>query len=236
MTDLFALLLRSLRGYVPVLLALLHRPKTTILARLYDRPDPLGDAMAFFGITLGLNLALQAPMLAPEDAFPTVAGSLLVAKTMTMLVFNGAVALLFRLLGGRGGLVATFCASLYIVSPAYLFIVFTTLLGLGIVAGIDPDLARALKSGTASLPEVHAILTGDAPGAAALLGLTSLLQFFGLVAWFLTCWGAYRAIHGVSRWRSALTYLAAWAIYYGAVRLGVTIQLGLHDGAPPPIL
>ncbi|MCK0168241.1 hypothetical protein MWU52_11810 [Jannaschia sp. S6380] len=39
MKDIIEVLLRSLRGYFPILLALVTGPKTTVLSRLYGRVD-----------------------------------------------------------------------------------------------------------------------------------------------------------------------------------------------------
>lgn len=227
MNELIAAFLKEIRDYVPVLASVVAAPRQTIPQRLYDRSAPLSDAMTFFGATLALSLILQAPLIGPENEYIKVAGTLLGVKIVLLLVFNAAIAILFRLAGGQGGFIATLCASLYIVAPVYLFAVTLKLLGLGILTGSDPELAAALKNGTQSLGQVMQTLPDKESGTALWLNALILVHFVGVSGWYLVCWKVYRQIHKVSRLRSGFIYFAAWLLYAGVVQLDQTMLLGL---------
>ena len=230
MNDLISALLKQIRGYIPVLAAVVATPRRTIPERLYQRSDPLGDAFTFFGVTLALSLLLQAPLVGSEHDFIKVAATLLALKIVMMLVFNGAIAILFKLVGGRGGFIATLGASLYIVAPGYLFAVTMKLFGLGIITGTDPMLASDLKNGEVALVQAMQTLSGAAPDVAMWINLLILVQLVVITGWYLVCWGVYRQIHEVSRFRSSLVYIAAWLFYAGVVNLDSVILRGLYGG------
>jgi len=233
--ELISAFLKEVRGYVPVLASVVAAPRQAIPQRIYERSAPLSDAMTFFGATLALLLILQAPLIGPEYEYIKVAGTLLTVKIVMLMVFNAAVAILFRLAGGRGGFIATLCASLYIVAPVYLFAVTLKLLGLGILAGSHPEFAAALKSGAQSLGQVMQTLADQKSGTAMWLNLLMLFHLVGVSGWYLVCWKVYRQIHHVSRLRSGLIYIAAWLLYAGIVNFDKTMMRGLYGATPPSI-
>jgi hypothetical protein len=79
------------------------------------------------------------------------------------------------------------------------------------------------------------VFVHGAPALAIGFLFLMLLQLLISVAWFLRCWGVYREIHAVSRFRSALVYLLTTALWYLYWISTLFVLKGLNGGLLPPI-
>ena len=235
MKDLIEIILKSLAGYVPVLVSVVTRPKTSILKLITDKADKLNKALIFCGITIAIGFVFQAPLLHKGQDFVTVAGSMLALKIFAILTFTGVVVLVFRLLGGKGDYETTLCACLYIISPVYLFLIVTHVISLGVIASYDPELATIWRSSQSLNAEQIREFLSLAPLTAIGFLLLWVFRLLISIIWFLICWGTYRTIHQVSLARSILVYLITTVTWYVYWVTTVLIMKGLHGGVLSPI-
>lgn len=233
MKDLIEFVWRSLAGYVPVFAGLVAAPKRTIAARLAAEDDRLARAIGFTGVTVALGLLLQAP-LAGADAAPALGG--LVAVKIVALLAGAAVVLgAFRLVGGRGGYEDTLIAYLYVVSPLYLALTLLRLMVVGVISGQDPSLARAVLIGGAG-PAQWEALSAAAPTTAFAVAGMALGQVALAFGWTGACWGAYRAIHGVTGLQAVLAFwISAAAFVLVLMPVWTLVVRGMHGGAVPAV-
>lgn len=238
MKDLLELVFRNLRTYVPLLAAMVARPKTTIAKHVAGSEQDLSDALVFVGITVAIGLAFQAPLLRPGEDFTMTAGSVAALKILIIPFDAFLVWAVFRVVGGAGRYDATLSAYLYVISPLYLALVFLNTAALGLIAASDPDLAAEIRNSRTFLvdnPEQLAALADNAPAIA--WGYVGLLyaQLLAMLIWGIVCLGAFRRIHAVSRIRSALAYvLTSVAISLSLFVLKLVV-LGLHGSKGPSI-
>src|SRR5262249_29892115 len=74
-----------------------------------------------------------------------------------------------------------------------------------------------------------------APGLAVVYVLLSLAWVFAVLGWFVACWGAFRQVHSIGRWRSALAgvmTLVAGVIFFSGLQY---IVLGMFGSRTPPL-
>lgn len=237
MKDLLEFLAKHLRVYAPAFLAVVGKPKTTILVRATGRNEDLENACLFGVVTLAIGFGLQAPLVPEGQDFLIIAGSLLIAKTVFILLYVCVIWGAFRLLGGTGSFDSTLTAYLYAVSPLYLSVILLNVISFGFLSAHDPALA---KSGFPA----HAIILGDAryerfvtesPGAAAGYVISVLLTFVAVFSWLLVCWGAFRILHDVPRWKSAIAFTVSYLALYPFTWLFVRMMSGLF-GPKGPVL
>ncbi|MBW4531530.1 MAG: YIP1 family protein [Aphanothece saxicola GSE-SYN-MK-01-06B] len=235
MKELLELIWHEFFVYLPILTGIIQSPVRTMLSLLEDRQDRLNRAFSFYGITLAIGLAFQAPLLLKGQDFVSVAGSLLILRTIAILTFAGIIQIIFKWLGGKGDYESTLCACLYIVSPVYLFLVLWHILGVGILATHSAQLATAWRLGNV-IPKVDLeLLLKSSPILATGFFLAMVVRFVVSVLWFLICWKIYRHIHKVTKARSAVAYLVSmvlWFLYWNLIAL---IMKGLYGGSLSPI-
>ncbi len=235
MKELVELLWRSLATYVPILVAVVTAPRTTILARIAEPEGRFPRALSFVGVTVAIGFLLQAPLAKDGSELASVAGSMIAFKVIAILLFAGIITLSFRIVGGSGSFETTLSAYLYSVSPVYLFLVVLEMMTRGALDRFDPEVALTWAA-TRSLPDesIDAMLAAT-PGLAATVTILMLVQIVGMVAWLLVCWRVYRTIHEVSAFRSAVAYVLAFvAVVLSAPLLRLIID-GIHGGKMPAI-
>ena len=235
MKDLLEIILKGLASYVPVLAAVVATPKRSILKLINNQPGRLNRALTFAGFTLAVGFALQAPLVQSGQDFLTVAGSILALKMLAFLTFSGVILLIFRLFDGKGDYETTLCASLYITSPVYLFLIVTHVLSLGIISSHDSDYALLWRTGQGLSAEQWQAFINLAPVTAGALLLLWLFRFLVSSIWFLICWGAYRSVHQVSAVRSAFAYLMTTIFWYLYWFVTLLLMKGLFAGGMSPL-
>lgn len=229
--DLIEAILKGLTSYIPMLASVVSNPKTNIPRLVREPSEPLRHALVFCGISIAIAFVAQAPLLTEGMEFTTAAGALFAVKLFELLLFNAILMILFKLIGGTGTFETTLTASLYIISPVYLFLIFTQIIGMGILAGADPVIARDWRLGTldfASQNWANFVLAHATEAyAAAALGLFALAATIG---WYIYCWSVYRTLHQLTRTRSAFAYLIAFVLFYGVAMLRIFAIRGLTAG------
>jgi hypothetical protein len=165
--------------------------------------------------------------------FVTVAGSMLVFKILSILLFSGIIMMAFRLFGGTGNYENTLCAYLYIVSPLYLFLLLLYILNIGIFSTYDENMAINWQAGDGLTHEQIMNYVDVVPIMAIITFFIWLLEILSPIVWFLVCWGAFRAIHQVLLVRSTLSFLLTLLIWPFFLMLNIFIIKGLYKGSMP---
>ena len=234
MKDLVEILWRNLTLYIPVLAAVISAPRTTI-ALLLEEKDRLAKALTFTGVTVAIGFLLQAPLTTEAADILTVGGSMIAYKLIAILVFAGVIMAAFRVVGGKGSFEATLCAYLYVICPLYLALVVLDAVTLGALASWNRDAAlRWSLAREISQADIDALFAAR-PGLGAGVTLLLLAQILTMVIWMLICWPVYRAIHQVSRLRSAVAYVLAFAAVLALAPIFTLLLRGLHAGNLPTI-
>ena len=231
MKDLLATVFGNLRTYVPVLAALVARPKTTIAKHVAGDEADLSGALVFVGITVAIGFAFQAPLLRPGEDFTMTAGAMAAFKILIIPFDAFLVWVAFRIVGGTGRYDATLSAYLYVISPLYLALIVLNTTALGLVIAGNPDLADKIRDSRAYLfdnPDQLEALAENAPFIAwGYIGLL-YLQFLTLLIWGILCLGAFRRIHAVSKVRSAVAYVISFVAISLTLFVIYFVMLGLH--------
>lgn len=239
MKDLLEQIFKHLPSYAPDLVRLIGRPKTTIADLSAGAPDEFTRASIFVGISVAIGFALQAPGLAKEHDFLTVAGGMIAFKIVCILAFSAVIFAIMRLLGGSGDYLRTLTAYLYLISPLYLGGIALELMARGILRSYDEEVAAQMLGNPSLLgrgqPEFEAFAQA-APGLAlayTVLNLTAVVLFFG---WGITCWGAFRRIHQISRLRSTIAGILVVVAMFLFLHMAMMIVVGIFGGSGMPII
>lgn len=231
--DLIEAILKGLTAYIPLLAKVVSAPRTNVPRLVREPAEPLRHALIFCGISLAISFAVQAPLLAEGRDFTTTVGAFFLVKLFEVLLFNAILVLLFKLIGGTGSFEQTLTASLYISGPVYVFVTFAQIIGLGLLAGGDPRIAADLRFGTLDFASPRwTEFTSTYPMEGYGLIALTLFTFTAVIAWFLHCWSIYRHLHNLSRLRSGLAYVIAFALFFAVALLRVLAVRGLTVGTP----
>jgi hypothetical protein len=236
--DLLERILKLLPGYLPDLASLVTRPKTSILRWVSEAAGDLTRPLTFVGVSVAIGFLLQLPQLGKEDTFTTLVASMAVFKVLALVMFAAIIQLVFRIVRGHASFAATFSAYLYIVSPLYIAGVILEIARLGILRVYDPAIAVAVRVDPDYLlanAERWRTFQAAAPSLAIVYFLLSLAWIFAVLGWFVACWGAFRHLHSIGRWRSALAgvvTLVAGVIFFSGLQY---IVLGMFGSRTPPL-
>lgn len=228
----------QLPAYVPDLIALVGGPKRAIAARNDGDPDALHRALVFVGITVALGFILQAPAVGGHGDFLALAATMVAYKVVAILLFSAVVWAMFRLVGGRGDYLRTLIAYIYMVSPLYLVGVVLGLIATGFVRAHDAELGLRLRIEPMLFlqePELLDAFAAAAPMLARGFQATNALALAVILAWFVACLGAYRALHGVSRGRSAVAGTLIALLLWPFTVLIAFLSLGIFGSLAPPL-
>ncbi len=238
MKNLAERVFSQLPSYLPVLVALIGKPKRTIAAKSSGKEDDLHNAVVFVGITVGIGFLLQAPAMPPETDFIMAAAAMAAFKVVAILVFSGIFWGTFRLVGGRADYLRTLTAYLYMISPLYLVLVVLSLVGSGFVRAYDPDLGLRLKTDPLlflSEPETLATFQAEAPELAMAMTVTNYASSLAAFVWPIICLGAFRAQHGVTRLRSAVACALSAILWWPYAGLLIFLLIGTFGSIAPPL-
>jgi Yip1 domain len=236
--DLLERILKQLPGYLPDLASLVARPKTAMLQWVGEAAGDLTRPLTFVGVSVAIGFLLQLPQLGKEDTFTTLVASMAVFKVLALVMFAAIIQLVFRMAGGHASFSATFSAYLYIVSPLYIALVILEIARLGTLRAYDPAIAIAerLDPGyVVANTERWRTFATSSPSlviAYSLLGLANVIAVFG---WFVVCWGVFRDLHRIGRWRSTLAgvvTLVVGVIFFSGLQY---IMLGMFGARVPPL-
>lgn len=216
MKELLEPVLKQLPGYVPDLGKLVTRPKTSIARWVGEEQGALGKPLVFVAVSVAIGFLLQLPRVDKEQSLTTMIAAMAGFKVVALIVFAAVIQGLFRALGGNAKFAATLSAYLYAVSPLYVLLVLLDLATQGVLR----DYSTAFAASAAADPFLSA--NGAAwrdfekarPDLALTYGVLTLSKVAVLLGWATACWGAFRELHGVSRWRSSVAGIAAFFAYY----------------------
>lgn len=238
MKEILEKIFAQLPSYIPDLAALIARPKRTIALRNTGAPDDLKRAIAFVAITVGIGFLLQAPSLPAKWDFVTTASAMAVLKLLALTGFSAAIWGTFRALRGQGTYLRTLIAYLYLAAPLYLLGTVARLVFVGLVTSYDPDVGLGLRLDPSYFddhPEQLSAFASARPTLAYTYTAVGAALIIIILLWAFACQGAFRAVHGISRLRSGIAFvamLAALVLFYFV--LDFTMR-GIFGG-PSPLL
>ena len=239
MKEILERILKQLPSFLPDLGRLLTGPKRAIVGWVEEAKGDLYRPLVFVGLAIGIGFVLQLPLLGKEHEFMATAASMGLFKLVALLAFATIIHLLFRIVGGRAAFSSSFAAYLYLASPLYMALVLLDLASQGVVRAVDPTLATATRVDPwyfVSHPERAREFAAAAPQLALAYGLLTYAKLLVVLGWFIACWGAFRELHGVKRWRSSLagiTAAPAFALYTQALEF---VLLGMFGVRAPPLM
>lgn len=239
MKDLLDRVLRALPRYLPELGRLLVGPKTAIVQWVEAARGDLTHALVFVGLTVAIGFVLQIPRLARDQDFLSHAASMGAFKLVALVAAAAIIHGLFRLLRGRAAFAATFAAYLCLASPLYLALLLVHLAGEGIVRAYDPALIDATRIDPlyfANHPDEARRFLATAPGLAWAYGALVWLRLLVMAGWFVACWGAFRVLHGVGRWRSLAAGVASAVAILLCLSALDYLLLGMFGVRMPPLM
>jgi hypothetical protein len=159
-------------------------------------------------------------------------------KVIAILLFSGGVWAAFRLLGGQGTYLRTLTAYIYMVSPLYLALVVLSLIGSGFLRAYDPALGLQLRADPMLFvhqPETFARFQADAPALAMAMTVVNYLTSAILIGWFVICLGAFRTVHGVARWHSAIAGFLIALLWWPFAGVILFLSVGIFGSLAPPL-
>ena len=225
-------ILRGLKRLLTYLIdfgAVLVSPKRLIAGRLADPEEAFVGARMFLSCSFVVMILLWASI--PVPGTPIVvqlaghAVEQLIGLSVLALVVWGA----WAAVGARSSARAFFVVYAYFAGV--IFVMFSLCLAVaeGIVRIFEPDVHQALQR-FADLPHEGGVRQLEELGvldrrAWVIAFLMQLFGSAGAVIWALICWGAFRQLHGVGRWRSLGAMVIAGS-FAGAI-VAVTVP------APP---
>jgi Yip1 domain len=236
--DLLERVFKQLPGYLPDLCSLVTRPKTAILRWIGGAAGDLTRPFMFVAVSVAIGFLLQLPQLGKEHDFATLVTSMAMFKLLALGLFAAIIHVLFLAVGGRASFTETFSAYLYVVSPLYLVLVILETATFGVLHAYDPVVSAAARLDPTYLSadaERMRTFMITAPRLALAYGLLNYTKITLILAWFIACWGAFRRLHVVVRWRSALagiTTLAAAVVFFSSMNY---ILLGMFGTSNPAL-
>jgi hypothetical protein len=239
MKEILERILKQLPSFLPDLGRLLTGPKRAIVGWVEEAKGDLSRALVFVGVAIGIGFVLQLPLLGKEHEFMATAASMGLFKLVALIAFATIIHLLFRIVGGRAPFSSSFAAYLYLASPLYMALVLLDLASQGVVRAFDPSLVAAARIDPlyfVSHPERAREFAAAAPRLALAYSLLTYAKLFCVLGWFIACWGAFRQLHGVKRWRSSVAGVAAapaYALYAQALEF---VLLGMFGVRAPPLM
>ena len=239
MKEILERILKQLPSFLPDLGKLLTGPKRAIVPWVEEAKGDLARPLVFVGVAIGIGFVLQLPLLGKEHDFMGTAASMALFKLVALLAFATIIHLLFRVVGGRAPFSSTFAAFLYLASPLYMALLLLDIASQGVVRAFDPTLVATARIDPlyfVSHPERAREFAAAAPGLALTYTLLTNAKLIVMVGWFIACWGAFRQLHGVKRWRSSVAGVAsalAYALYTQAL---VFVLLGMFGVLVPPLM
>jgi len=206
-------LLKQLPSYLPDFVSLVTGPKTAIRRWIEAAQDDLTHPIIFVSVSVAIGFLMQLPQIGKDADFSTLVAGMVVFKILALFLIAAVIHFLFRVVRGQASFAATLSAYLYTVSPLYLVFVVIETATLGMLRAYDPAVSAAERLKPlhlyADMEQMDAF-TAAAPEVALSYGLLHLLRIIVFFGWFTVCWGAFRHIHAVPRWRSILVGIAAF--------------------------
>lgn len=238
MKDLLERVLKQLPSYLPDLVVLVTGPKTAIMGWVREASGDLTRPLIFVSVSVAIGFLIQLPQLSKEADFASLVASMAVFKVIALMLVAAIIHLLFRVAGGQASFAATFSAYLYIVSPLYLAMVILDTAGIGILHDYSPAVSAAARlepnyifAESARLRE----FTNAAPELAVAYQLLNIVAIIAFGGWYIACWGAFRQLHAVTRWRSTLVCLLAIAASGLSLYSLKYVLLGMFRTGIPPL-
>lgn len=216
MKEIFDKVLHALPVYVSQLIELLSGPKTFLTNLDLAANDSLIDASIFFVVTMALVFVLYALALPEQKDFLLTLSAVVVQGGLSLIAMTGLLFGIWKLLGGAATFRDFFTVSCYVSSIATIIFTVFALLAAGTVRIFFPDLdLKTFKSAS----------NGSFQGAMLYLTLLGIGLLATLV-WNFVTWGAYRTINGLTKWRSAIAFIALLIVTPLVLAFQILLGLG----------
>ena len=226
MKELIEKILTCLPQYLADFGALISGPKEFIAQRNTRAEVTLVQSLVFFGVSVGLVVAMTAPILAPEKDFWTffasrAAGSLLgVALTALSLLFA------WRIVGGKAPARSFFVTSAYFFgAPVVVFCTFL-LVSAGVFKVFAHDIFKEFMYALVNSQPMPDMAGSSIP----MLSLSIVAVGFVVVSvWCFIAWGAYRQLNSLSKSRSFIAALVSGLLSLPIGFIVAFVELAMAD-------
>lgn len=202
MRELIGKVLAYLPKYIEVFGSLLAGPKRFIAKENSNADQTLDRSLIFLGISLVLVVVMQTRIRPSEYDFWTHLGLMAILCLAAVSLASVALRVSWWIVGGKTGIRSFFVTYSYFYSVVVVLITFSQLVSSGFLRVFDPDLYTEIHLSKGQ--ERNQIFT-DALADGVTLWVTILIFVVGFVCvsiWGLICWGAYRELNNLSKFRS----------------------------------
>jgi len=200
---------------VDSLVAFLSAPKGFLLRLSLEDDGAMTSALAFFALFSAANFFLALPYQPPHSDPSSFAAKYVAFLGLGTIFFAAEISIAWRAVGGRTPFRTYLLFTFYISAIATLLSSFGSLVSRGVVKVFAPTeidefstvINNLLVFNYTSLDKY--VFTDSNTGVLLVgLGIFWVLSFI-VVGWLTVCWGAFRQVNTLSRWRSAMAF-ALW--------------------------
>jgi len=230
-------ILDSFAAYVPrflnELMGIFSGPKSFFRQLDINASDSLTNALIFYVLCLGLSFFLELPFITTAKELWIMFVVTLILFTIGSLLIAATYKISFRVVGGKGTFYKHFLLTLYVSGPAYIIFAFIAAASKGIVLSGAPDLYPLFKQfmdtsmSSAGSPDIDefGILFESIPTLTAII--LGQLIWIVMIVWIVICWGAYRYINDISKFRSVMAFIVLCVLQTPVYYLLIYAQRGL---------
>ena len=207
--DLPAWPLGWISGYLSDLLGLTSGPKRFLAGRLARQESRWQEGFLFFASSFVLTIAVSLPLVGANPLRELASDTGFVIGSAVL--FGYAVYVAWRLVGAKAPIRQFFTVHFYLAGVLKLMMTATYVFMLGVLRAGDPALNREVMAWVADGEMLRLLSAGDRmlaeSGAWRVAIFVAAAGWGAMLAWIAVAWGAYRALTGLGRLRSALAFL-----------------------------
>ena len=203
MAEIALRFLRYLPRYLREFGSLLSGPKRFMSRKQIHTERSFIDSLHFLILSLVITVAARAPLLPPEADLWVFFGSQSVLCLMSVVLFSLSLRLSWRIVGGKAVFRSFFVACAYFFGVIFVIFVFVTLTAEGVFKFFDLEFYKAVRD---AIKDGTPRPTIDEP-LKYILGAILAIEHIALAIWYITGWGAYRQLNGLSKRRSLAALL-----------------------------
>jgi hypothetical protein len=226
--HLLTRLLGLVPAYVSDLLGLTSAPKRFIADQLARQKSRWQEGLLFLTFSFMLTFAIELPLVGASPLLELASDTAFVIAGTVLFGYAGYVA--WRMVGATATIQQFFTVHFYVAGVLKLMMTATYVGLLGVLRAGDAALYQELTAGMAKGDMLRFLrdadrMVGEHPAWRVAL-LVAVGGWGAMLGWVAVTWGAYRALTGLSRPRSAVAFLL-----FGGLCLPVIIGLFIAASA-----
>ena len=235
MKDMIEKLLAVFPAYVRQLIGIFSGPKKYVSNLDFDAPGALQDALTFIAVSYGIAQVSNLPWLSERQNKEEFFGLLAVVLALDLLLTIAIIVLSWKIVGGKFDLKRLTITYCYLSGVGALLGSIANWIGFGLAGLIDPVHFREMKQQASGALLLDLVEVVKSPAFLIVVGMICV-GFFGSYIWTFCVWGAYRAMAGLSKARSAIAfgvYIILSLVLATADVLMTSSITGVHSSSLP---